>query len=184
MIRIPFDTDRISHGHLIHPLELAHLIHFWDNRQHFQHHQQTALEAVSQNLRRLSPLVAELVNNMDPTHPFPHMAPQIQGMLATLRQGLDRRLQDTNEVFQPIPTPYIPYDACGRTRGPQDCYPAPPLRKHAFPRSRSAPPTIHRKRQHLPWAHIQTTNSVMSHLDFPRTLPCKCKVERLRLGWG
>jgi len=27
MIRIPFERDRLSHGHLVHPVELAHLVH-------------------------------------------------------------------------------------------------------------------------------------------------------------
>lgn len=158
MIPIPFDNDRISHGHLVHPLELAHLIHFWDNRGDVQRDQQQALNTVSEQLRRLSPLVAELVNNRQPDHPFPHVVPQITELLAQFRAELDTRLRETEQVFQPIPTPHIPYDACGRLRGPQDCYPAPILREYVYPRSRSAPPTIHRKRQHPPWVHLETVN--------------------------
>ena len=135
MIRIPFDNDRISHGHFVHPLELAHLIHFWDNRQDIQRDQHEALTTVSEQLRRLSPLVAELVSNTQPEHPFQHVVPQITSILAQFRQELDARLLDTHQTFQPIPTPHIPFDACGRMRGPQDCYPAPILRKHVYPRT-------------------------------------------------
>ena len=102
MIRIPFDNDRISHGHLVHPLELAHFIHFWDNRQDIQRDQYNALTAVSDQLRRLSPLVAELVSNTQPEHPFQHVAPQITSILAQFREELDERLLDTNQILQPI----------------------------------------------------------------------------------
>ena len=163
MIRIPFDSDRISHGHLVHPLELAHLIHFWDNREELHRDQFDALATVSEQLRRLSPLVAELVNNTQPDHPFQDLVPQITRIMAEFREEIDARMIDAHFVFQPIPTPHIPYDACGRMRGPQDGYPAPIPRKHLHPRSRSAPPRIHRKRQLPPWARLETLNYPSMH---------------------
>ena len=163
MIRIPFDTERISHAHLVHPLELAHLIHFWDNRQDIQRDQHEALTTISEQLRRLAPLVAELINRSQPDHPFQHVVPQIANIMTQFREELNARLEDTDHVLDPIPTPHIPYDACGRMRGPQDCYPAPILRHHVYPRSRSAPPTIQRKRQHLPWVHLETVNYPSVH---------------------
>ena len=75
-------------------------------------------------------MVAELVNRSQPEHPFQHVVPQIANILTQFREGLNARLEDTRQVFQPIPTPHIPYDACGRMRGPQDCYPAPILQPY------------------------------------------------------
>lgn len=169
MIRIPFDRDRISHGHLVHPLELAHLVYYWDSRKIIEQDQHTALAEVSDLLRRLSPIVAELVGNTQPNHPYQHMVPQITTILEELREELDYRMVATTQTFAPIPTPFIPYDACGRMRGLHDCYPAPILRRRVFPRSHSAPPTIHPRRTHQPWAHVSTVNSRSPSSSSPST---------------
>lgn len=124
MIRIPFDVDRISHGHLVHPLELASLIHFYDFREEIHGDQRKAVDSLSSHMRRMAPNVAELINNNQPNHPFQHIVPQISGLLGELQEELDARLQDTDWTFQPVPAPRIPYDACGRLRGPHCCYPA------------------------------------------------------------
>lgn len=80
------------------------------------------------------------------------MVPHITTIFEELREELDYRMVATTQTFAPIPTPFIPYDACGRMRGLHDCYPAPILRRRVFPRSHSAPPTIQ------PGAHVSTVN--------------------------
>jgi len=90
MIRIPFERDRLSHGHLVHPIELAHLVHYWDNRKLIERDQRKALEACSTELRKMAPLVEELVNMTRPDHPLQHLAPNITSMhacQATPRSG-------------------------------------------------------------------------------------------------
>lgn len=158
MIRIPFERDRLSHGHLVHPIELAHLVHYWDNRKLKERDQRKALEACSTELRKMAPLVEELVNMSRPDHPLQHLAPNITSMLARLRQEVDTRIVATNQAFASTPTPFTPYDACGRMRGLHDNYPAPLLRQYVYPRSRSAPPTVDRKRVPQPWFHVSTRN--------------------------
>ena len=154
MIRIPFERDRLSHGHLVHPIELAHLVHYWDNRKLIERDQRAALMACSTELRKMAPTVAELVNNTQPAHPLQHLVPNITSMLSRLKQEVDSRITVTDQAFAPIPTPFTPYDGCGRMRGLHDCYPAPLLRQYVHPRSRSAPPTIDRKRVPQPWFHV------------------------------
>ena len=158
MIRIPFERDRLSHGHLVHPVELAHLVHYWDSRKSIERDQLHALEACSSELRKMAPLVEELVNIPRPDHPLHHLVPNITAMLTDLRREVDSRITTTKQDFSPIPTPFTPYDACGRMRGLHDNYPAPLLRKFVYPRSRSAPPTVDRKRQPQPWFHVSTRN--------------------------
>ena len=84
--------------------------------------------------------------------------PNITAMLTDLRREVDSRITTTKQAFSPIPTPFTPYDACGRMRGLHDNYPAPLLRKFVYPRSRSAPPTVDRKRTPQPWFHVSTRN--------------------------
>ena len=158
MIRIPFERDRLSHGHLVHPVELAHLVHYWDSRKSIERDQLHALEACSSELRKMAPLVEELVNIPRPDHPLYYLVPNITAMLTDLRREVDSRITTTKQDFSPIPTPFTPYDACGRMRGLHDNYPAPLLRKFVYPRSRSAPPTVDRKRTPQPWFHVSTRN--------------------------
>ena len=158
MIRIPFERDRLSHGHLVHPVELAHLVHYWDSRKSIERDQRHALEACSSELRKMAPLVEELVNIPSPDHPLHYLVPNITAMLTDLRREVDSRITATQQAFAPIPTPFTPYDACGRMRGLHDNYPAPLLRKFVYPRSRSAPPTVDRKRTPQPWFHASTRN--------------------------
>ena len=158
MIRIPFERDRLSHGHLVHPLELAHLVHYSDSRKLIERDQSNALEACSTELRKMAPLVAELVGNTQPGHPLQHLVPNITAMLTRLREEVDSRIVATNQAFASTPTPFTPYDACGRMRGLHDCYPAPLLRQYVYPHSRSAPPTVDRKRVPQPWFHVSTRN--------------------------
>ena len=158
MIRIPFERDRLSHGHLVHPVELAHLVHYWDSRKSIEREQLRALEACSSELRKMAPLVEELVNIPRPDHPLHYLVPNITAMLTDLRREVDSRITTTKQAFSPIPTPFTPYDACGRMRGLHDNYPAPLLRKFVYPRSRSAPPTVDRKRTPQPWFHVSTRN--------------------------
>ena len=102
MIRIPFERDRLSHGHLVHPVELAHLVHYWDSRKSIERDQLQALEACSSELRKMAPLVEELVNIPRPDHPLHHLVPNITAMLTDLRREVD-------SVFSPIPT-HPPYN--------------------------------------------------------------------------
>ena len=132
MIRIPFERDRLSHGHLVHPVELAHLVHYWDSRKSIERDQLHALEACSSELRKMAPLVEELVNIPRPDHPLYYLVPNITAMLTDLRREVDSRIATTKQDFSPIPTPFTPYDACGRMRGLHDNYPAPLLRKSLF----------------------------------------------------
>ena len=158
MIRIPFERDRLSHGHLVHPVELAHMVHYWDSRKVIERDQLRALEACSSELRKMAPLVEELVNIPRPDHPLYYLVPNITAMLTDLRREVDSRITTTKEAFSPIPTPFTPSDARGRMRGLHDNYPAPLLRKFVYPRSRSAPPTVDRKRTPQPWFHVSTRN--------------------------
>ena len=117
MIRIPFERDRLSHGHLVHPVELAHLVHYWDSRKLIERDQRNALEACSSELRKMAPLIEELVNIPRPDHPLQHLAPNITAMLTGLRWEVDSRITATQQAFAPIPTPFAPYmmpvAACG-----------------------------------------------------------------------
>lgn len=130
-------------------------------REGLHQEEHVSLTHVSEHLRRIVPLMAELLNNTQPEHPFQRIIPQVTGLLRQFREEIDERLSATNQTFEPIPAPHIPDDACGRMRGPQDCYPAPLLRKEIFPRSPSAPPTIFRKRIRQPWTHVP--NSTWTH---------------------
>ena len=103
MIRIPFERDRLSHGHLVHPVELAHLVHYWDSRKSIERDQRHALEACSSELRKMAPLVEELVNIPRPDHPLHYLVPNITAMLTDLRRKVDSRITATQQAFAPIP---------------------------------------------------------------------------------
>ena len=142
----------------VHPIELAHLVHYWDNRKLIARDQLNALEACSSELRKMAPLVEEIVTIPQPDHPLHYLAPNITAMITNLRREVDSRIAATQQAFAPLPTPFTPYDACGRMRGLHDNYPAPLLRQYVYPRSRSAPPTVDRKRAPQPWFHVSTRN--------------------------
>ena len=113
MIRIPFERDRLSHGHLVHPVELAHLVHYWDSRKLIERDQRNALEACSSELRKMAPLVEELVNIPRPDHPLQHLAPNITAMITSLRREVDTTHNRPLHLYLHPSLHMMPVAACG-----------------------------------------------------------------------
>ena len=155
--------DRRSNSHVIHPWELALLVHSYDHRFALKEEQLSCLTRTQTALRRAAPLMAELLDRVGPDHPsYEHLhEPRI--LLARLQQSLTDQQDIIEKAFSPIPTPFIPNDDYGILRGPQKHVPAPMLRRNLFPRSRSAPPKTARTPEDQRWLHVKAQEYTLLH---------------------
>lgn len=147
--------DPRSNSHLIHPWELALLVHSYDHRLALKEAQSSCLARAQMALRRAAPLMAELFDRVGPHHPSYEHLHEPRTLLAQLQQSLTDQEDIIERAFPPIPTPFIPNDDYGILRGPETHVPAPMLRRDLFPRSRSAPPKTVRTPESRRWLHVK-----------------------------
>ena len=142
-------------GHIVHPWELAMLVHNYDRQSDLQQHQLTYLQQAQGALRRAAPVISELLDTVGPNYAYLH---EPRELLIQMQQRLTDQEMIINAAFQTPPSPFISNDDYGFLRRPEPHIPAPMLRRSLYPRSRSAPAKLQRVNPGYlgdqPWPHV------------------------------
>ena len=145
-------------GHIVHPWELAMLVHNYDRQRELQQQQLTYLRQAQGALRRAVPVISELLDTVGPNIPNYAYLHEPRELLTQMQQRLTDQEKTIHAAFQTPPSPYIPNDDYGFLRRPEPQIPAPMLRRSLYPRSRSAPaklrPVTTCSFGDLPWRHV------------------------------
>ena len=145
-------------GHIVHPWELAMLVHNYDRQSDLQQHQLTYLQQAQGALRRAAPVISELLDTIGPNVPNYAYLHEPRELLTQMQQRLTDQEIIINEAFQTPPSPFISNDDYGFLRRPEPHIPAPMLRRSVYPRSRSAPAKLQRVNTGYigdqPWPHV------------------------------
>ena len=145
-------------GHIVHPWELAMLVHNYDRQRDLQQQQLTYLRQAQGALRRAAPVILELLDAVGPNIPNYAYLHEPRELLTQMQQRLTEQEQHIQTAFQTPPSPYIPNDDYGFLRRPESQIPAPMLRRSLYPRSRSAPailtPATTCSFGDQPWYHV------------------------------
>ena len=146
------------HGHIVHPWELAMLIHNYDRQSELQQQQMSYLRQAQGALRRAAPVILELLDAVGPNIPnYAHLH-EPRELLTQIQQRLTEQEQRIQAAFQTPPSPFIPNDDYGFLRRPESRLPAPMLRRSLLPRSRSAPAILKSTTTSSfgdqPWYHV------------------------------
>ena len=145
-------------GHIVHPWELAMLVHNYDRQRDLQQQQLSYLRQAQGALRRAAPVILELLDAVGPNIPNYAYLHEPRELLTQMQQRLTDQEQRIQAAFQTPPSPYIPNDDYGFLRRPESRIPAPTLRRSLCPRSRSAPAiltsTTTSSFGDQPWYHV------------------------------
>ena len=146
-------------GHIVHPWELAMLVHNYDRQMELQQNQLTYIRQAQTALRRAAPVISELLDRVGPNVPNYEFLYEPRELLTQMQQRLTDQETFVNEGIQPPPSPFIPNDDYGFLRRPEPHIPAPMLRRSLCPRSRSAPAKLQRVTTNYlgdqPWPHVE-----------------------------
>ena len=107
-----------THGHLLHPWELATLVHNYDRQMELQQNQLTYVRQAQTALRRAAPL-SELLNRVGPTVPNYEYLYETRQLLTHMQQRVTEQERVIIDAFLPLPTPFVPDDDYGFLRRPE-----------------------------------------------------------------
>ena len=145
-------------GHIVHPWELAMLIHNYDRQRELQTQQLTYLRQAQGALHRAAPVIAELLDMVGPSIPNYAYLHEPRDLLTQMQQRLTDQETMIQAAFQTPPSPFIPNDDYGFLRRTEPQIPAPMLRRSLHPRSRSAPARFRQSNRTAfdsqPWPHV------------------------------
>ena len=152
------------HGHIVHPWELAMLIHNYDRQRELQQQQQQQQQQMSYlrqtqgAFRRAAPVILELLDAVGPNIPNYAYIHEPRELLTQIQQRLAEQEQHIQAAFRTPPSPFLPNDDYGFLRRPESRLPAPMLRRSLYPRSRSAPAILKSNTTSSfgdqPWYHV------------------------------
>ena len=156
-----------SRGHIVHPWELAMLVHNYDRQRELQQQQLTYLAQAQGALRRAAPVITDLLDTVGPNIPNYAYLHEPRELLTQMQQRLTDQAETINSAFRTPPSPYIPNDDYGFLRRPEPQIPAPMLRRSLYPRSRSAPanlrPITTCSFGDQPWRHVDPQDYPSRH---------------------
>ena len=145
-------------GHIVHPWELAMLVHNYDRQRELQQQQLTYLRQAQGALHRAAPVISELLDIVGPNIPNYAYLHEPRELLTQMQQRLTDQEKTIQAAFQTPPSPQIPNDDYGFLRRPEPQIPAPMLRRSLYPRSRSAPAKLRPATMcsfgDQPWRHV------------------------------
>ena len=145
-------------GHIVHPWELAMLIHNYDRQRELQQQQMSYLRQTQGAFRRAAPVILELLDAVGPDIPNYAYINEPRELLTQIQQRLAEQEQYIQAAFRTPPSPFLPNDDYGFLRRPESRVPAPMLRRSLYPRSRSAPAilksNITSSFGDQPWYHV------------------------------
>ena len=146
-------------GHIVHPWELAMLIHNYDRQRELQQQQQMSYLRQTQGaFRRAAPVILELLDTVGPDIPNYAYINEPRELLTQIQQRLAEQEHYIQAAFRTPPSPFLPNDDYGFLRRPESRVPAPMLRRSLYPRSRSAPAILKSNTTSSfgdqPWYHV------------------------------
>ena len=145
-------------GHILHPWELAMLVHNYDRQRDLQTQQLTYLRQAQGALHGAAPVISELLDMVGPNIPNYAYLHEPRELLTQMQQRLTDQETMIQAAFQTPPSPYIPNDDYGFLRRTEPQIPAPMLRRSLHPRSRSAHARLRPSNipafDNQPWPHV------------------------------